>query len=187
MKHKVRNRGFTLIELMTVMVIISLLASIAVPNFLNATLRARTARAICDQELVMWALETYRLDAEAYPVNRVAGRFSPPDLTPLTIPIPYMMALPPDAYIAPYKLTEKKIKEERSGYIGYTYVNFLQQYNGERLPLSRFGGNGTANYAVISVGPLVVEDVSFDEASGFTSYNPSNGVVSYGNIVTFGP
>ena len=75
MKRLSNRRGFTLIELMTVMVIISLLAAIAVPNFLNAKIRAQTARSVAEEELITrpedrldtppdWALEN-AAEAEA--------------------------------------------------------------------------------------------------------------------------
>ncbi len=60
-------KGFTLIELLIVVAIIGILAAIAVPNFLNAQIRAKVARAYADEKSIGTALEAYRLDQNAYP------------------------------------------------------------------------------------------------------------------------
>ena len=63
MKHK----GFSLIELLIVVAIIGILVAIAVPNFLNAQIRARVARSQTDIRSIVTALESYRLDHNTIP------------------------------------------------------------------------------------------------------------------------
>ncbi len=46
MKHKQRNHGFTLIELMIAVAVISILASIAVPTYRDYTVRAKISEAL---------------------------------------------------------------------------------------------------------------------------------------------
>jgi len=61
-----RQTAFTLIELLIVVAIIGILAAIAVPNFLNAQIRAKIARAKGDLRSVQTALEMYRVDNNVY-------------------------------------------------------------------------------------------------------------------------
>jgi len=60
-------RAFTLIELLIVVAILALLALLAVPNFLEASVRAKVARAHADLRACATALETYCLDQNDYP------------------------------------------------------------------------------------------------------------------------
>ncbi len=56
------REGFTLIELLIVVAIIGILAAIAVPNFLNAQVRAKVSRALGDLRSIRTALEMYTVD-----------------------------------------------------------------------------------------------------------------------------
>jgi len=60
-------RGFTLIELLIVVAIIAILAAIAVPNFLEAQVRAKVSRARTDMRSLSVAVEAYYVDNNIYP------------------------------------------------------------------------------------------------------------------------
>lgn len=62
-----RERGFTLIELMVVIVIIGLLATVVVVNVLPTQDTAMTEKARADVALLEQAVEMYRLDNMTYP------------------------------------------------------------------------------------------------------------------------
>jgi general secretion pathway protein G len=67
-QSELRNEdGFTLVELMVVIVILGLLATIVAINVLPATGRANTEKAKADIATIEQALEMYRLDNLNYP------------------------------------------------------------------------------------------------------------------------
>lgn len=64
---RTQQRGFTLIEIMVVVVIIGLLAAIVAPNLIGNIDRAAVARAKGDLRSIETALNLYRLDNFRYP------------------------------------------------------------------------------------------------------------------------
>jgi len=73
MKHalfaKRRNRGFTLLELMVVVVIIGVLAALIAPQVLSRVGEAKGTAAKSDIASVMNALKMYKLDNGRYPTS----------------------------------------------------------------------------------------------------------------------
>ncbi len=63
------SHGFTLIELMVVLVIIGVLAALIVPNVLSRADDARVTAARTDITNLMQALKLYRLDNQRYPTT----------------------------------------------------------------------------------------------------------------------
>ena len=57
-----RHGGFTLVEIMIVVAIIALLASIAVPNFLRARKRSQASRVLEDLRMLDAALDQYAIE-----------------------------------------------------------------------------------------------------------------------------
>jgi general secretion pathway protein G len=72
--------GFTLVELMVVIVIIGLLATIVAINVIPATDTARVEKAKADISTIEQALEQYRLDNLSYPAatDGLQALLSPP-------------------------------------------------------------------------------------------------------------
>jgi type II secretory pathway pseudopilin PulG len=62
-----------LIELLIVVAIIAILAAVAVPSFLEASVRAKASRAQADLRACAVALEAYGLDYDGYPLMTVPG------------------------------------------------------------------------------------------------------------------
>ena len=187
MREISNTRGFTLIELMTVVVIISILAAIALPNFMNASIRAKVARSRAEQELLVWALESYYTDRDAYPPNLQVGKPSLGDLSPITTPVAYISSVPEDIFLAPGDVDRKEfVKTERAGNPFYFYVNFIQATD-QRMPLAPYGHGGSANFIVYGMGPLHSTGFAPMNPETLVEYSPSNGTSSHGHIVTFGP
>ena len=67
MKQPDRARGFTLLEVMVVVVILGILAMLVVPRIISRPEEARVAAARQDVATVMQALNLYRLDNQRYP------------------------------------------------------------------------------------------------------------------------
>ena len=99
--------GFTLVELMVVIVIIGLLATIVAINVIPATDTARVEKAKADISTIEQALEQYRLDNLSYPAGTdgLQALLSPP--ASLTQPQRYrrggyIKKLPNDPWGKPY-------------------------------------------------------------------------------------
>ena len=64
-----RSAGFTLVEIMVVVVILGILAVLIVPRVLGRSDEARQAAAKHDIATIMQSLKLYRLDNGRYPTN----------------------------------------------------------------------------------------------------------------------
>jgi general secretion pathway protein G len=64
-----KSQGFTLIEIIVVVVIIGILATFVAPKFLGRTDEARVTKAKSDIQALESALDLYKLDNYAYPTT----------------------------------------------------------------------------------------------------------------------
>ena len=64
-----RRRGFTLLEVMVVMFILGLLATLVAPKIMGRAEEARRTKAIADMKGIEQALNLYRLDSGGYPTT----------------------------------------------------------------------------------------------------------------------
>lgn len=107
--------GFTLIELMVVLVIIGVLAALIVPNVLDRADDARSTAARTDVNNLVQALKLYRLDNQRYPSAEQGLGALVAKPTAGTIPPnwkPYLEKLPNDPWGRPYQYLNPGLKGE---------------------------------------------------------------------------
>lgn len=100
-----KNRGFSLIEIMVVVVILGILASIVVPKLMSRPDEARIVKAKQDVLALQNALELYKLDNGFYPSTEqsLKALVEKPSNNPQpTNWKPYLKSLPKDPWGRPY-------------------------------------------------------------------------------------
>ncbi len=109
-----RQRGFSLIEIMVVVVIMGILAALVVPNLLDRPDQARVVAARQDISSLMQALKLYRLDNGRYPTNEQGLRAlsERPTTGNVNNWRSYLDRLPNDPWGAPYQYLNPGVKGE---------------------------------------------------------------------------
>jgi general secretion pathway protein G len=102
-----RRGGFTLIEVMVVIVILGILAALVVPRVLSRPDEARAVAAKQDLAVIGQALKLYRLDNQRYPSAEqgLTALITKPEVAPLPPnwkPGGYLERLPKDPWGNPY-------------------------------------------------------------------------------------
>jgi prepilin-type N-terminal cleavage/methylation domain-containing protein len=199
MKTGMSNKAFTLIELLIVVAIIAILALIAVPNFLEAQIRAKCARAKADLRGIATAVEAYATDMGAYPRTWYYGYAT---ITPdLTTPVAYLSTLQMYDPFAIGVLDPRAVFENWKHFtLFYTYDHIIPLSEALKFPPNSPWQSGPdavdgpwptynegalrkyGQWRLISIGPDRMWIINMDFDSMDTPYDPTNGTVSYGNI-----
>ena len=206
--HSIPRSAFTLIELLIVVAIIAILAAIAVPNFLEAQVRAKVSRVKNDLRTVATGLEAYAVDWNWYPPENFPGRAIGDQgdssvfiqwVTPLTTPVAYLTTV---ELRDPFTPSDKAIGEgywKPVGYRGTYNYNFFWgsdvKAKAEQYPFAWAVFNGCA---ITSFAPNRVCEYLFNfpsyQKAGYQDginycwtaiYDSTNGTVSKGDIGRF--
>jgi general secretion pathway protein G len=125
LRHRTSQHGFTLIEIMVVVVIIGILGAIVVPQFMSRPDQAKVTAAKVDLQAIATALEMYRLDNFHYPSTQQG--LEALSKQPSGVPAPrswnpqgYLKSLPVDPWGTPYQYLNPGVKSVDGGYDLYS-------------------------------------------------------------------
>jgi type II secretion system protein G len=178
----VKHKGFTLIELLIVIAIILILIAIALPNFLEAQVRAKITRVKSELRTLNTAMQSYYLDFKIYPSEheRDDDSRSHNGLAWLTSPIRYMTSLPEDPFGGTFV-------QEQEGRLFVSYESGGVEAGVTRMECMYC----MVTWMIFSPGPdqrqdIWAENPHYDTGRVISNYSATNGTKSTGSIYIWG-
>jgi len=174
------TKAFTLIELLIVVAVIGILAAIAVPNFMNARVKALVSRVYGDVNAIKNSLEMYRVDNNDYMPG--PGRTENPlkgfkVWSKLTTPVSYMNSILKDPFLPD---GEEGAAGNFAPWGMYHYRNIKEDFI---LNLQDGDADPKGEWLARSSGPTRWFYSSPSRLYLGMAYNITNGVISNGDII----
>ncbi len=187
----ISRQGFTLIELLIVIAIILILIAIALPNFLEAQLRAKVTKVTAEIRSYGIALEAYHLDFKKYPAA-ANTRYIEQRWVHLTTPVKYIAGFPIDQFGDDVILSDWNTNPKQYRVFDFI-VPLKNTWEGEvffKQILTTILGRKSEWY-IASQGPDRDIDIVMDpyrvKNIREIFYSPTNGTQSNGDILRVGP
>lgn len=181
--------AFTLIELLIVVAIIGILAAIAVPNFLNAQMKAKIARCVSNMKSCGQALEMYYLDNNTYPQDAHDGWGNPAGhyagFRALTTPVSYIaFSAMQNPFTSGYQNKLRDTTDGRELDPMFELGTYRKRTNSENEILFQLNNFPTNIWLLESSGPDLGDDYATTNypLTRPLIYHPSNGLVTKGDI-----
>jgi prepilin-type N-terminal cleavage/methylation domain-containing protein len=201
-----RGGGFTLIELLIVIAIILILIAIALPNFLEAQIRAKVTRSRTELRTLSTAIESYQIDFRGYPLsdNEVPTPLHPQggqdvdgadwySMMALTTPHQYLTEIPHDIFQDGRKITYQEVP-----YLPYNYHEQKSLLDPRGAPgVGRIFQAFNIAWIVFGIGPdrewqvkkvrneqEIIQGIQEAKVGGSAFfYSPTNGTASKGDLI----
>ena len=195
-----KGKGFTLIELLIVIAIILILIAIALPNFLEAQIRARVTAAMGDIRTLATTFEMYYQDFNQYPPTHDPNDPGQNGLYQITSPIKYISSIPQD----PFAHQDGLIPE--GGEFGWEVASSGATMHQSAFLRCKKAGVNVQTYHIASHGPNQQDNFDCNDVwpwckppsanpcvpthhaggEGFMTYSATNGTKSGGELYQMG-
>ncbi len=163
------KHAFTLIELLIVVAIIGILAAIAVPNFMNARIRAKISHSQSEQRTYKQIQQMYLLDN-----NELPGHWDGKEEHCPYINLGYLGGPLTD----PFMIDRKDVMEtSHQGMYHSTHVREPGNILSVNPRFYKLWDNANRPYIIFGEGPV---------GASWEDYDASNGLMSIGRLQTLG-
>jgi type II secretion system protein G len=183
-----RFKAFTLIELLIVVAIIGILAAIAVPNFMNAQIRAKIARVQSDLKAMATAIEMYAMDNNRYPDSCTLETKGEVQFRAGEIwePVAYSNIAPIDPFNTMAQSRNSSFAAKEYFYINKGPCGWFDAAIDIAVADIKNAPKSPA-YIMASQGPDNLSELQVGNRNYAYMYDASNGLISIGDIIVFGP